>query len=1102
MKTEIKKTDIPTYVIGDYEKNPIFFEKRNVQAAMGSVFPMAFNNRMCVDFKPVTYEQIVLENEFIEVSVLPEIGGRIYSALDKSNSYDFIYKNHVIKPQQIGLTGPWISGGIEFNWPQHHRPTTFLPVEWALEKNEDGSSTIWMGEVDPLYRTKGMVGITVHPGRSYIEAKVRLFNRTPFPQSFMWWANVAVAVNENYRAIFPKDIHWSSDHAWVTTAPFPFLKGEVNGVDYGNGTDVQNYDSVGGSYFTYNSKYDFLAGYDDGRDGGVVHVANRHIGTGKKIFNWGVSEFGEAWAKNLSDEDGPYVELMTGLYTRNQPDFSWMMPHEYKTAEQFWYPIRNIRDVANASLDGALGLEFEGDNALIDVNSTQRRTGASVVLRCNGKVLLEERMDIAPDRPFSTQVALGEMESPQAYEVLFIAEEGRELLQYRPEVKPDNLVIPAPLAPSPSAEELKSVEDIYLHSLHIWQYKHPYLRAEEYLQAAMEREPEDLRCNTLLGRIWMDKGDFDKAEHHFNIAVQRSTQRNPNPYDTEPFFNLAVLQCLAGNHESAYENFYRAIWGYAWKSVGYCHLAQLDCRSSDHAQALKHIELSLETNASNLKALRVKASILRNMGRLEEALVVVQSLTDRDKLDFVAAFERVLICRTMGDDEAAQAAYAEFIRISRKNPEYFICIAVEYAEMGSYCDAIDALSVFTEECEKHPIIEYYMGYYHQVSGHEERAGECFRQASSLPVEGILHSRLESIVVLNAALEFDPNDNKSPYYLGNIYYGKEMFDQAIEYFSLSVDRQADFPTVYRNLAIGLFDKKDQVEEAGSLLRHAFAMNPADERVFYELIQYERNTGVPLADRLKLIENHPHLHDGTDEVYLKIIATYLENRDYEKVKSLLAGHVFHPYEGGEGILPALHVDAFVGMGKKCLRNGEGESAISCFEAASEVPDNYLEGAIPHLRSISDYYIGTAWEVMGDQAKAEEYFQSSLKRAAGRSDQLNIAGLCLLKLGRKDEADSIFETLLNIADKRQQTNGDYPYFTQSLVFTLPFEHDLKKNNDADCAFLQGLGWKGLGEVENAKAAFVRALALKPYMYRAADALSEIQESTESGKNNESLV
>ena len=177
---------IPTYVPKPPVELPMFFEKKPYQGATGRLYPLPYSDGITDEKRDVEYEIYKLENEYVATEVLPALGGKILSGWDKVGQYDFIYRNEVVKPALVGLAGAWISGGIEFNWPQHHRPTTFLPLEAALEENPDGSRTVWTGEVDPFYRMKGMVGVTIDPGRSYIRAKVRVYNRTSQPQLFMW----------------------------------------------------------------------------------------------------------------------------------------------------------------------------------------------------------------------------------------------------------------------------------------------------------------------------------------------------------------------------------------------------------------------------------------------------------------------------------------------------------------------------------------------------------------------------------------------------------------------------------------------------------------------------------------------------------------------------------------------------------------------------------------------------------------------------------------------------------------------------------------------------------------------------------------------------
>ena len=194
---------LPTYLPAPPDKNPMFLEKRVYQGSSGRVYPLPFTDRVAEKPVPRRWKAVWLENEFIRVLVLPELGGRIHAFQDKTNGYDVIYRQAVIKPALVGLAGPWLSGGIEFNWPQHHRPATFLPVSFEVEENADGSKTLWCSDHDPMARMKGMHGVCLHPGSACLELKVRAYNRTPYVQTFLWWANVATRVHEAYQSFFP-----------------------------------------------------------------------------------------------------------------------------------------------------------------------------------------------------------------------------------------------------------------------------------------------------------------------------------------------------------------------------------------------------------------------------------------------------------------------------------------------------------------------------------------------------------------------------------------------------------------------------------------------------------------------------------------------------------------------------------------------------------------------------------------------------------------------------------------------------------------------------------------------------------------------------------
>ncbi|MBR6827944.1 MAG: DUF5107 domain-containing protein, partial [Prevotella sp.] len=256
---------IPTYEVGKAEKNPIFLEKRVYQGSSGVVYPYPVIESIADEPTPKEWQAVWLENEYIKVMVLPELGGRIQMAYDKVKQRHFVYYNHVIKPALVGLCGPWISGGIEFNWPQHHRPSTYSPVDSLIVENADGSVTVWVNEMERMFHQKGAAGFTLRPGCAYLEIQGRVSNRTPLPQTFLWWANPAVEVNDQYQSVFPPDVNAVFDHGKRAVSSFPIATGTYYKMDYSAGVDISNYRNipVPTSYMGVNSHYDFEGGYEN-----------------------------------------------------------------------------------------------------------------------------------------------------------------------------------------------------------------------------------------------------------------------------------------------------------------------------------------------------------------------------------------------------------------------------------------------------------------------------------------------------------------------------------------------------------------------------------------------------------------------------------------------------------------------------------------------------------------------------------------------------------------------------------------------------------------------------------------------------------------------
>ena len=560
-----ERVTIPTYEVGTPEKNPIFLEKRVYQGSSGVVYPYPVIESISDVKTDHEYNAVYLENEYIKVMILPELGGRVQMAYDKIRQRHFIYYNQVIKPALVGLAGPWISGGIEFNWPQHHRPSTFMPVDCSIEEAGDGSVTVWVNEMERMFHQRGQAGFTLRPGCAYLEIKGVLCNRSEMPQTFLWWANPAVAVNDYYQSVFPPDINAVFDHGKRAVSSFPIATGTYYKMDYSAGVDISNYKNifVPTSYMAVNSKYNFEGGYENDTRAGMLHVANHNVSPGKKQWTWGNGDFGRAWDRNLTDEDGPYIELMAGVYTENQPDFSWLQPYEEKAFVQYFLPYRELGIVKNASKDLLLNIDAVEGGVEFKIFATSRQDVRIVLRTDGGQILYDREQSLRPEAVLAEKVAtdarLGSLR-------LEIYKAGRLALDW--EAEPDEVKpIPDAAEAALPPQETKTCEQLYLTGLHLEQYRHATWSPTDYYQEALRRDPLDVRNNNALGLWYIRKGRFEKAEPYLRTAVKVLQKRNPNPYDGEPIYNLGLCLKYQGRYDEAYSYFYKSTWNAACNTL-------------------------------------------------------------------------------------------------------------------------------------------------------------------------------------------------------------------------------------------------------------------------------------------------------------------------------------------------------------------------------------------------------------------------------------------------------------------------------------------------------------------------------------------------------
>lgn len=1067
-----EKLTIPTYLTSEPDKNPLFFEKRVYQGSSGKVYPLPITEKISDEKVAVAYPAVILENEYLEVTILPTLGGRIQRAKDKTNNYDFVYYNHVIKPALVGLVGPWISGGIEFNWPQHHRPTTFMPTEYAIEANEDGSQTVWVSEIDRMYGTKGMAGFTLRPDCAYIEITGKVFNRTDTPQTFLWWANPAVPANDHTMSIFPPDVHAVMDHGKRAVSEFPIATGTYYKYDYSAGVDISRYKNikVPTSYMAYHSDFDFVGNYDEQEQAGLLHVADHHVSPGKKQWVWGNSDFGQAWDRNLTDADGPYVELMTGVFTDNQPDFTWLKPYEEKTFTQYFMPYKGVGRVKNATIDAAVNVEMADHRLTYRVYTTKAYPEISIQIKVNGQIIHAYQTASSP-ASFVTKTCDFAAESFDENCQIEVYAKNKLLVAYQG-VTETVSKLPDPAEEIPRPELLKTTEELFLAATHLEQYRHATRDPESYYLEGLKRDATDMRLNNGYGLLLFKKGEFKKSLPYFQKAVKKQTWKTPNPFYGEPLFNLGLNYLYLGEAEKSYDCFYKATWNEDTQAAAFYQLACAAMRSQQTKQALEFVDQALVKNAHNLKARTLKTLIYRSENKDTTALIA--TTREIDALDLASYYEEYK--RT--DDRTL------WQKVMRNNLNNYLEQALDYLHFGATADALAIL----DACPiASPLVHYYKAYIQQLLGDKAALRAEIQLAEKQAPDYCFPNKLEEILILQAVMHELPE--KTPYahyYLGNLFYDKKRYAEAIALWEKSAVQLTDFPTVYRNLSFAYYNCHDDCKKAQEMIKIASDLDPNDARVLLERDLLSEKMGVSVKERVALLEERFSTTQDRDDLFVVYIRLLNDLGRYAEALQHLSERHFHPWEGGEGKVSGQYVYSLIELAKEKLTS-QPEAAIKNLRTSQTYPENLGEGKLPNAEdTIANYYLAQAYENLGDNKQAQTYYQlaalgdsqpeSVLYYNDQPADGILYRGFAHAALGDVKKARSCYYQLISYGKKHLFDEGTYDFFAVSLPATVVFKDDLTKNNQIYCKYLMSLGKIGLEEYDSAKEDLEKILVQVP--------------------------
>lgn len=1062
-----EQVNLPTYKVQAPEKAPIFFTQKKFQGASRFTYPLALNDQISGVREQQNWQFLVLENEYIKLGITPEIGGKLYYATDKTSDHNFIYKNNEVKPGNIGMTGAWVSGGIEWCVLHHHRASTFLPMDYSMVENEDGSKTVYVGETEPRHGMRWSVGVSAFPGKSYFEAEVAVYNPTPNKNTFLYWANVAAHTNKNCQTIFPPSVQLATFHSKTEFSHWPISTTEYRRTDYGaEGTDISWWKNVekSASFFAYDLQEDFMGAYDHGTHTGTVHIGDHNIVKGAKLWEWGSGERGQTTEGKLTETSGPYVEIMVGAYSDNQPDYSWIMPYETKRWKQYWYPVKDIQGFKNANIDAAVNLEKRGKNKVfLGYYSTQLLKRAQILLKSGDEVILKREVEISPEKAFVEEIKVDEsILETKLYTELVDLETGTKIISYQPKKieKPEfPPVVEAPAKP----DEIETVEELYITGKRIEQFYNPLYSDLDYFEEALKRDSDDIRTNTTMGKKALMAGKYEEARNYLATAIKRITRDYTRPETCEALYLQGLVLKEMGLYEEAIDTLYRATWDYAWHSAAYFELAQISCINGDFEKALVEVNESLSTNTKNTRAIALKASIQRKLADYEAAKETLAGITKIDPLNFRLGHEVYLLAKAT----ACESANTKLIELNKKMRDFdqnYIQLSLGYLNEGMLDEAQEILN---RKKSTNPIVYYYKAFIQDKKGNTTEAKELFVEANSLSEDYCFPYRLETANVLNKALEYNPNDGKAWYYLGNIYYDRWP-EKAMTYYEKAVKVEPTLAMAWRNLGWGFYRHHNNYEKAISYYEKAVSLNDGEAIFYAELDKLYELNNTPVETRLALFDGKNEVVRKRDDAFVHQTMVLTLAGQAEKAVKFLEDKTFS-YREGTSRVREMIIDAYLALGIKYFNKKEYKKALEQFLLA-QVPEDEAGSARFGNREIQvNCFIALAYEGLGDQNKAKNYFKLSANAEIGKVGIMDYyQGLSCLKIKDKKKANEIFEAMIKQGSERLEGKDEIDFFA---IFG---EREAARAKNSLSHTILGLGYKGMGKTTDAKAELKKAVEM----------------------------
>ena len=958
---------LPTYVWGPDDKNPIFAATHH-----RTIYPYPMQDRLGDTKVDRTYRALFLENEYLKVTVLPELCGHVHEVIDKTTGQPVFYVNHVVKPNLIGIRGAWISGGIEWNTgPSVHTVTAVAPIESRTLRHEDGSASIAVGHVERVFRTQWTVVVTLRPGLAALDERIRFFNARDEIHPYYFWNCVAVPNTEGMQFIYPMTL--GTDHAGTRFYNWP-----VNdGIDLSWSKNHPGPTSI----FAYECDQDFFGSYDHTLDRGVVATANHHVLPGKKAWTWGQSQHSMLRQELLTDDDGPYNEIQTGPL-RTQADFGLLEPHQVLEWTERWYPVHGLGGYVFADGNAAFNVVEEGEELTIKILTTSGLPDGSLLVSARGQPAVSYPLAASPAAP--TIVRHGTKGMPGPWSLVLQGPEGEPVSAFTyPLPLP---VRTPPVLPTPIPDEEKTAQDLWLEG----QVQDKQARADSartLYEKALAKDTCYGPALCSLAVLDLEAGLYDSALAYASRAVERNPDLGMGWY-----WKSVALFRLNRDMEAA-EAAWKAAKFEQSAALGYGLLARLSIRSGDPVEAVSLALEALRRNDRDSVARNTLAVALLLVGESARAERVVADALSDDPLDLVTASIRYLTAQTKAEREERLA----FIRgITQDKAQNVLEIVVFWMSLHRHEEAETLLNdLYLKKLKPgqgHPLPWYYADWLARKAGRDIQAYQMRNSARECSPDYVFPHRLESIPILRNAIWGDPTDGRAPLeadltddsraalYLGNLLFAKGRLDEGRECWNQSVRISPRSSVAFRNLG-HTADKIDgDSRQAIQWYEKAVKCDPNDPTLCRDLAQLYRSDG-RLEAAVAVLERAVRMPNPRGDTGEMLAEMYCDLERYADAVTFLEGTRFYNWEA-RFKSHDLFVRAHIERGKQLLEAGDAQNALYHFEKSKTFPKNLGVGRGAQTREAnSNYWTGMALKTLGRISEAKDAFRLAVEEPDSR-------------------------------------------------------------------------------------------------------------------------